>query len=628
MRRVLATAGHVDHGKSTLVRALTGRDPDRLREERERGLTIQLGYAWTTLPSGAEVAFVDVPGHQRFVGTMLSGLGPAPAVVFVVAADQGWQAQSSEHLAAVQALGITDGLLVLTRCDLADEARRDRVRTEAVRRLAQAGLDVPAVAVSAVRGDGLDALRGALDDLSARLPDPDPVAPVRLWGDRSFSVSGAGTVVTGTLGAGTVRVGDRLTLLDHGHSREVTVRGLHSQDSARDEVGPVSRVAVNLRRVESDEVGRSLVLLTPGAFELAATIDVALTEVATTPNLPRQIRVHGSGSAQLPRQIRADGSDPKELRVEQATLHVGSIDVGVHVRPLGDGHARLTSPVDLPWRVGDRAILRDPGSRRLWAVRLLDVDPLPLTRRGAAGRRGRTLTSADSSPSDLAAVRLASRAADHAGVLDRLGLDAPSTAVRHGDWWIDPDALRLWRDRLAETVRARHAADVLSAGLPVAEAARALGLPEHLPVVLGQSLVPTLASEAGLAVTDGRVHDAAAAGLGPAEAGVAALEEKLRGAPFVAAERGELAELGLGAAELAAAERLGRVMRLPDEVVLLPDAPARAMRVLAGLEQPFTLSRARQVLGTTRRVAVPLLEHLDARGWTRRVDGSLRQVVR
>ena len=137
-----------------------------------------------------------------------------------------------------------------------------------------------------------------------------------------------------------------------------------------------------------------------------------------------------------------------------------------------------------------------------------------------------------------------------------------------------------------------------------------------------------LAADAGLAVTDGRVHDAAAAGLGPAEAGVAALEERLRGAPFVAAERGELADLGLGTAELAAAERLARVMRLPDEVVLLPDAPARAMRVLAGLGQPFTLSQARQALGTTRRVAVPLLEHLDSRGWTRRVDGTLREVVR
>ncbi|WP_068426399.1 selenocysteine-specific translation elongation factor [Janibacter terrae] len=613
MRRVLATAGHVDHGKSTLVRALTGRDPDRLREERERGLTIQLGYAWTTLPSGAEVAFVDVPGHQRFLGTMLSGLGPAPAVVFVVAADQGWQAQSSEHLAAVQALAITDGLLVITRCDLADDEQRADVLTESRRHLAEAGLDLPAVEVSAVRGDGMDSLRAALDELAARLPEPDARASVRLWSDRSFSVSGAGTVVTGTLGAGTVHVGDRLVLLDRGSAREVMVRGLHSQDEAHEAVGPVSRVAVNLRRV--DEVGRSVALLTPDAFTLASVVDVSATELHS----PRAMQTNGHGSAHSPRAMQM---------VEQGTLHVGSVDVEVHVRPLGPDHARLSAATVLPWRVGDRAILRDAGSRRLWAVRVVDVDPLPLTRRGAPGRRGQALASAGADPADLATARLRSRAAERADVLDRLGLPAPAGAVRHGDWWVDAGAVSTWRDRLGGAVRRHHAADPLSAGLPVAEAARSLGLPEHLPAVLGQALVPGLATDAGLAVADGRVHDPKAGGLGAAEAGIAALEARLGATPFVAAERGELAELGLGTAELAAAERLGRVMRLPDDVVLLPDAPARAMRVLAGLEQPFTLSLARQALGTTRRVAVPLLEHLDARGWTRRVDGSLRQVVR
>ena len=137
-----------------------------------------------------------------------------------------------------------------------------------------------------------------------------------------------------------------------------------------------------------------------------------------------------------------------------------------------------------------------------------------------------------------------------------------------------------------------------------------------------------LAGELGLSVTAGRVHDPSAGGLGEAEPAIAELEGRLRESPFVAPERGDLDELGLGAPELAAAERLGRVLRLPDDVVLLPDGPARAMRVLAGLEQPFTLSAARQALGTTRRVAVPLLEHLDSRGWTRRVDGALREVVR
>ncbi|WP_169797249.1 GTP-binding protein, partial [Janibacter anophelis] len=502
MRRVLATAGHVDHGKSTLVRALTGRDPDRLREERERGLTIQLGYAWTTLPSGAEVAFVDVPGHQRFVGTMLSGLGPAPAVVFVVAGDQGWQAQSSEHLAAVQALGITDGLLVITRCDLADDGARTRVRDEATRRLGDVGLAAPVVEVSAVTGQGMDELRTALDDLSARLPEPDPVAPVRLWGDRAFSVSGAGTVVTGTLGTGTIRTGDHLTLLDQGAVREVTVRGLHSQDTARDDVGPVSRVAVNLRRVE--DVGRSAVLLTPGAFELAATIDVALMPVGD------------GGSLHSPTAMQTQPAQaPGEMRVvERATLHVGSTDLEVHVRPLGAEAARLISDTRLPWRVGDRAILRDPGSRRLWSVRVLDVDPLPLTRRGAAGRRGQALAS-----DDLATTRLRSRAADRVEVFARLGLGAPGGAVRHGDWYVDADTMEVWRTRLTEAVRAHHAQDILSAGVPLAEAARALGLPDHLPAALGQELVPVLAEQARLAVTDGRVHDPASAGLGPAEAG-------------------------------------------------------------------------------------------------------------
>lgn len=622
MRRVLATAGHVDHGKSTLVRALTGRDPDRLSEERDRGLTIELGYAWTRLPGGAELAFVDVPGHQRFVGTMLSGLGPAPAVVFVVAADQGWQAQSSEHLAAVQALGITDGLLVITRCDLADDDRTAAVRGEAGRHLAGAGLDVPAVEVSAAKGVGLDDVRTALADLAARLPEPDPAAAVRLWCDRAFSVSGAGTVVTGTLGAGTVRTGDRLLLLDLGATREVTVRGLHSQDEARESVGPVSRTAVNLRRV--DDVGRSAVLLTPDAWELAPTVDVQLTEVPTTSQNPRVLQGSKGGRG-------AQGArDLKEMRVpEQATLHVGSVDVPVHVRPLGDDLARLSASVDLPWRVGDRAILRDPGSRRLWSVRVLDVDPLPLVRRGAARLRAEALGQADPDrTASLGVARLSARLAERVEVLDRLGLPPPPDAVRQGDWWVDPLAREAWRVRLVAVLRAEHESDPLSAGVPLHEAGRHLLLPDHLPDDFGVALVRALVPDTGLTITDGRVHDPTAAGLGHAEAGVAALEERLRATPFVAPERGDLDDLGLGPAELAAAARLGRLLRLPDDVVLLPSGPAHAMRLLAGLEQPFTLSAARQALGTTRRVAVPLLEHLDSRGWTRRVDGSLRKVVR
>src|SRR4051812_33388398 len=192
---VVATAGHVDHGKSTLVRALTGMEPDRWAEERRRGMTIDLGFAWTTLGSGATVAFVDVPGHERFVPNMLAGVGPAPAALVVVAADEGWMPQSAEHLAALDALDVRHGLLAVTRADLADPGpalRRARAEIAATSLGA-----VPAVAVSGVTGAGLDELRTALDTLVAGLPPSDVGAPVRLWVDRSFTIRGAGTVVTG-----------------------------------------------------------------------------------------------------------------------------------------------------------------------------------------------------------------------------------------------------------------------------------------------------------------------------------------------------------------------------------------------------------------------------------------------
>ena len=178
---VVATAGHVDHGKSTLVRALTGIEPDRWDEEKQRGLTIDLGFAWTELPSGTHVAFVDVPGHERFLGNMLAGVGPAPVVCFVVAADEGWQEQSGDHRDAVAALGITHGLIVVTKADRAPE-RVDAVISRARSELAGTGLaEAPAVVVSAQRGTGLEAFRHALDAVLRDVPEPDPMARVRLW---------------------------------------------------------------------------------------------------------------------------------------------------------------------------------------------------------------------------------------------------------------------------------------------------------------------------------------------------------------------------------------------------------------------------------------------------------------
>jgi len=266
--QVIATAGHVDHGKSTLVRALTGMEPDRWAEERRRGMTIDLGFAWTTLASGAVVAFVDVPGHERFVSNMLAGVGPVPAVLMVVAADEGWMPQSAEHLDAVEALGVRDGLLVISRSDLMEP---ELAREEALEQLAGTALGrLPTVCVSAVTGAGMARLRAALDELVARLPAADALADVRLWVDRAFTIRGAGTVVTGTLTQGRVRVGDELELAAAGASaRRVTVRGMQSLGEPTEEAVGVSRLALNLRGLPRESVARGDVLLTAGASLVA-----------------------------------------------------------------------------------------------------------------------------------------------------------------------------------------------------------------------------------------------------------------------------------------------------------------------------------------------------------------------
>jgi len=258
---------------------------------------------------------VDVPGHERFVGNMLAGVGPVPAVLFVVAADEGWMPQSAEHVDALSALGVRNGLLVITRSDLLEP---DLAREEALAHLEGTPLaGLPSLCVSAATGQGMDDLRAALDVLAAGLPVPDPRADVRLWVDRAFTIRGAGTVVTGTLPAGRLRVDDELELLSGEHEpRRVTVRGLQSLGQPHERVAGVARVAVNLRGVPREAVVRGDVLLTPGAWRPTAELDVRL-----------------SG-------IRGAVPDLDELP-EQLTFHVGSAAVAAHVRPLGDDVVRL-----------------------------------------------------------------------------------------------------------------------------------------------------------------------------------------------------------------------------------------------------------------------------------------------
>ncbi|GAB2587033.1 selenocysteine-specific translation elongation factor [Microlunatus antarcticus] len=588
---VVATAGHVDHGKSTLVRALTGMEPDRFAEEKRRGMTIDLGYAWTRIgegPGATELAFVDVPGHERFIASMLAGLGPAPAVMFVVAADEGWRRQSEEHLAAVDALGLTQGLLVVTRSDLADPAR---ATAEALEHLAASTLGtVDAVAVSGATGAGLDDLRRALVDLTGTLPVPRTDGRVRLWVDRSFTIRGAGTVVTGTLGAGTLAVGDTLAL----GRREVTVRGLQSLGADATSVAAVARVAVNLRGTDVDDVSRGDALLTPGAWAWTDVVDV-------------RVRPHTGEVADLPAELVA---------------HLGTAAVPVRLRPLGGAMVRLTLHHPLPVEPGDRLVLRDPGRHAVAAgAVVLDVAPPPLVRRGAAAVRADDLARADDPAAALAdRVRRtgAVRAADL--VAEGVPTQDPSRVSTVGAWFVDPATWERWQTGLGEAVDEQARRTPLDPRVTAEAARRRLDLPDR-------ALLAPLVEAAGLAYADGRVaRPGAGTGLGPAEAGMARLEAHLAADPFAAPERPELDAWGLGVPELAAAERVGRVVRLAPDMVLLPTGPAQAMRALAALPQPFTTSEARLALGTTRRVAIPLLEHLDRRGWTVRVDGGHRRV--
>jgi selenocysteine-specific elongation factor len=602
--QVIATAGHVDHGKSTLVRALTGMEPDRWAEERRRGMTIDLGFVWTTLASGTRVAFVDVPGHERFVTTMLAGVGPVPAVLLVVAADEGWMPQSAEHLDALEALGVRHGLLVVTRSDVMDP---ELARDEARQHLAGTGLaDVPAVCVSAVTGAGMEQLRAALDDLVAALPAPDARADVRLWVDRAFTIRGAGTVVTGTLPAGTLHVDDELVLAGpHAPPRPVTVRALESLAERAGDVRGVARVAVNLRGVPREAVTRGDVLLTPQSWLPTDLLDVRL------------------------RGMRGQTPDPAGLPAE-LTLHVGSAAVTARLRPLGRDTVRLRLRGPLPLRIGDRAVLRDPGRRRVAAgVTVLDVRPPALGRRGAAAARAAALAAMDGRAAGAA--ELARRGVARRGDLVAMGvpredLDAlvGSGAPAAAGWIVDPGRVGALAERLTAAVAAHDAADPLDPGLPTEAARRALDLPDGRLV----EAVLRRAPGTGLVLRDGRVVTSATAGL-PDSVRVAmdALRDDLEHAPFSAPEAARLAELRLGPRQLASLVRAGELLRIADGVVLLPGADERAVAVLARLGPEFTLSAARKALGTSRRVAVPLLELLARRGRTERTaDGGHRLV--
>jgi selenocysteine-specific elongation factor len=579
---VIATAGHVDHGKSALVRALTGMEPDRWAEERRRGLTIDLGFAWTTLRSGRRVAVVDVPGHEKFVGNMLAGVGSVPAALLVVAADDGWSAQTAEHVAVLDALGVRHALLAVTKCDLADPGP---VLADVRERLAGTSMGgLPAVAVSALTGAGIPELGAALEALLAGLPAADPTAPVRLWIDRAFTIRGAGTVVTGTLAAGSVAGGDRLLLGD----REVVVRRVESLGAPVERASATARVALNLRNVAVNELSRGDALLTPGAFRRTDVVDVTLT---AEPDVP------------LP---------------AEPVVHVGSATVGARIRPLDGAAVRLRLGESLPLRVGDRLLLRDPGTRRVLGADVRDVQPPELRRRGAARRRAAEL-GAQPVGAAGAAADLARRRVVRAGDFAAMGWPVPPGATRHGPWLMAAGLADELAARVPDVVTRYRKLRPLEPGPPVEVVRRALDLPD--PDLVNAVVRPPLVLQ------DGRVVDGTAVLPPEVQRALDSVRARLAADPFAAPEAPDLVAAGLGVRELAAAVRSGQLVRIADGVYLAPGIADEARRRLVALPQPFTLSQARQAWGTSRRVAVPLAEWLDGQGVTVRLPDNTRRLL-
>jgi selenocysteine-specific elongation factor len=584
--RTVATAGHVDHGKSSLVHALTGTDPDRFPEEKKRGLTIDLGYAFTTLPC-EEVGFVDVPGHVRFIKNMLAGVGAVDVVMLVVAANEGWMPQSEEHLRILELLGVSFGLVCVTKADLVDDDTRELARLEVDDRLAQSALaEAPIVVCDALSGRGLDDVRGALDGVLWAAPRPVDRARPRLWVDRVFAAKGAGTIVTGTLVGGTLRVDDTVELGPH--TKRARIRAIETAHQQRGMAEPGTRVALNLAGpgIDRGAVRRGDAVVRPGQWELADVVDVALDP--------------------LP------GNDFRSRSSLQC--YVGSGEHAALLRVLDGEHRygrlRLDEPV--PLIPGDRLVFRDPGERNtVGGAEVLDVAPTGRARDAAA------VLSLPLGPRLLArhewlAVddldRLAGVGAKEASVLaENL---VRSGAVRTGGWLVDGDTLAAVRSAAARRTRTHHEQSRVDPGVELVSLASALRIdPDRLRAALED--------DDELVVEHGYVRDATHRPRVTESSEARGLLDALEAAPFAPPEP---ASVGADAALVRWMVREGVVVDL-DGIVFAASAleeARRRLRAALAEQGAVTVADVRDLLGSTRKYVLPILNRLDAEGVTRR----------
>ena len=564
MALTVGTAGHIDHGKTWLVRALTGKDTDRLPEERERGISITLGYAPLELPDGTRLSLIDVPGHERFVRTMVAGATGIDLFLLVVDAGEGARQQTHEHLAILRLLGIERGVVAVTKADAVDEETLELALEEARELVPEAEV----VAVSAKTGAGLDELRAALARAAAAAPGRAERAPTRLYVDRAFTVAGAGTVVTGTLWAGEISPGDELRVEPSG--LRTRARSVQVHDAAVERAEAGQRVAVNLPGVSRAQLRRGDALVEPAAYPVSWRLDVALEELEPVP--------------------------------PAVTVHLGTSDVAARV--VRDGRyaqLRLREPVVAAR--GDRVVLRTETTVGGGVV----LDPSPPRRFDP--QRLELLEHGDPEAIVRALVHepVTGEALQARGLLPPAELAQGLAAVESADdWHFAPEWLEETRASVRQRLAERAAANPLDPGIP---------LGELLPP---EPWAPAVLQLLHVERRDGKAYaPGAAPQLGEQAQAAAELEAELARSDLVKVDDRRLA---------AFLEQRGTLKRVGDGFAVSAALYDRGLDELPRLE-PITLAGFRDVLGVSRRTAQLLLERYDADGVTLRL-GDERKLRR
>jgi selenocysteine-specific elongation factor len=628
---VVGTAGHIDHGKSALVQALTGIDPDRLKEEKARGITIELGFAHTTV-GDLTVAFVDVPGHERFVKTMLAGVGGLDCVMLVIAADESVMPQTREHFDICRLLQVQQGMVVLTKVDLVDAETLDLVRLEVRELVAGSFLDeAPVIAVSARTGAGLETLRAALTGIAATVCHRREDGGARLPIDRAFSMQGFGTVVTGTLVAGQIRVDDELALVPGSHS--VRVRGVQVHGKRHDRAVSGQRTALNLGGIDLADIARGQSLISPGSLTITRRLDARLDLLPSARALRHGMRVRfHQGTSEVLGRVSIAGDSVTELRP--------GAQAGVRIR--------LESPAALTR--GDRFILRAYSPTiTIGGGEVLDPNPPRAGVRTAQGRQrfaalggdsGRAAAQMihDAGAEGLPIQALVSRAAVAAADIEPTiaALQADNRARRAGDRLVAPALIADGSRRLLAVVEEFHKAQPLAEGIPREEARErvfARAHPNVFELVLNELsaanrlVIRDRLSLPGhrleLSPEEARARDVVEsaykrAGLKPPDAAAVAAEGRVT--PALADKMTAL---------LLRQKRLTRV----DTLIFHVEALAALKSEIQALKDAAPGGRAtvdvatfKDRYGVTRKFAIPLLEWLDRERVTRRM-GDTRVVL-